>query len=125
MALDRAGDLYVADGYGNRIQEFDGQGRFVRKWGGPLAYGIYGPFNGWFITVTALAFDSTGNVFAADFHNDRIQKFTADGSFLTAFGRKGRGPGEFRSAIGVAIADDGSVFATDFLNARVEKWRAP
>lgn len=62
-------------------------------------------------------------MFAADFYNHRIQKFAADGTFLTGFGAKGSGPGEFQHAIAVAAADDGTIFAVDFGNNRVEKWR--
>ncbi|MCZ6638220.1 MAG: 6-bladed beta-propeller, partial [Alphaproteobacteria bacterium] len=64
-----------------------------------------------------------GNIFVADFYNDRIQKFSFDGTFLSAFGEKGSGPGQFNHAIAVAIAKDGSVFAADFLNNRIHKWR--
>jgi DNA-binding beta-propeller fold protein YncE len=84
---------------------------------------IYGPFNGWFATLTRVTVDKSGNVFVADFYNHRIQKFTGDGEFLTSFGTKGQGSGQFNHAIGVAAADDGTVFATDFGNSRVQKWR--
>lgn len=123
VALDRAGKVYMADGYGHRIQVFDSDGKFVRKWGGPLARGIGGPFNGWFKTVTSVDVGPDGNLFVADFYNDRVQKFTPDGTFLTSFGRKGVGPGQFDHTIAVAVAQDGTVFVADFLNNRIEKWR--
>ena len=102
MALEPKGTLYVADGYNDRIQAFGVDGRFLGKWGGPFAANIWGPFRGWFVTVTGLAVDGAGNVFAADFYNHRVQKFSPDGAFLTA---------------------DGSVFVTDFGNHRITKWR--
>ncbi len=123
VALARDGRLYVADGYGNRIEVFDSAGAFVSKWGGPFAMGIYGPFNGWFIVVTSIVLDAQGNVFAADFYSHRIQKFRADGTFLTSFGGKGTGPGQFNHAIAVAVANNGALFAVDFGNNRIEKWR--
>lgn len=123
VALDRSGNAYVADGYGHRIQVFGLAGSFVRKWGGPFARGIYGPFNGWFTTVTSIAIDEHDNLFAADFYNHRVQKFTADGTFLTSFGGEGTGPGQFDHAIAVAVAEDGTVFVADFLNHRIQKWR--
>lgn len=122
-ALGPDGSLLVADGYGNRIQVFDAAGKFLGKWGGPFAMGVYGPFRGWFSTVTAIALDAQGNVFATDFHNSRIQKFRPDGTFLASFGRRGNGPGEFDHAIAAAVAKDGTVFAVDFANNRVEKWQ--
>jgi DNA-binding beta-propeller fold protein YncE len=67
--------------------------------------------------------DKAGNVFTADFYNNRIQKFSASGTFLTAFGEAGEGPGQMTYVTGVAVADDGSVFATDFAGNRITKWR--
>lgn len=123
VAIGPEGTVYVADGYNDRIQAFDGQGAFLRKWGGPFALNIFGPFNGWFATVTGVAVDRQGKLFAADFYNHRIQKFSADGGFLTSFGSRGDGPGQFEYAIGVAVADDGTLFAVDFGNDRIHKWR--
>jgi len=123
VALAIDGSLYVADGYNDRIQAFGSNGAFLRKWGGPFATNIFGPFNGWFATVTSVTVDRKGHVFVADFYNHRIQKFAADGTFLTRFGAKGSDPGQFDHAIAVAVADDGTVFAVDFGNNRVERWR--
>ena len=123
VALGSDGTFYVADGYNDRIQAFGADGTFLRKWGGPFAMNIFGHFNGWFATVTGVAVDQKGNVFAADFYNHRIQKFRADGTFLTSFGSKGSGPGQFDHAIAVAVAGDGTVFTVDFGNHRIEKWQ--
>ncbi|MBI3937759.1 MAG: 6-bladed beta-propeller, partial [Betaproteobacteria bacterium] len=114
IALGPDGALYVADGYNDRIQVFGPDGIFRRKWGGPFAMNVFGPFNGWFATVTRVTVDRSGNVFVADFYKHRIQKFTADGKFLTSFGTKGEGPGRFNHAIAVAVAGDGAVFAVDY-----------
>lgn len=123
VAVSHGGNVYTADGYGNRIQVFSPEGTFLRKWGGPFARGIYGPFNGWFTTATSVAIDAEGNVFVADFYNNRIQKFSADGGFRTSFGGKGGGAGQFAHVIAVAVAKDGTVFAADFGNNRIERWR--
>lgn len=123
VAIDQTGNLYIADGYGNRIQVFAADGAFLRKWGGPFARGIYGPFNGWFSTVTSIAFGPRGDLFAADFHNHRVQKFSPEGTFLTSFGSQGAGPGQLEYALAVAVAKDGSVFVADLGNNRVTQWR--
>jgi sugar lactone lactonase YvrE len=122
-ALAADGTLYVADGYADRIQAFAPDGKLLTKWGGPFAMNVFGPFNGWFAVTTNVAVAPDGNIFVADFYNDRVQKFAPDGAFLTSFGKTGEGPGQFRHAIAVAIADDGTVFVADFLNNRIQKWR--
>ncbi|HDH08969.1 MAG TPA: 6-bladed beta-propeller, partial [Gammaproteobacteria bacterium] len=123
VAVADDGTVYVADGYNDRVQVFDEQGQFVRKWGGPFGMDIFGPFNGWFATVTSITLDAQGNILVADFYNNRVQKFTPQGKFLSSFGKKGTGEGQFRKAIAVAVGADGSIFVTDFLNNRVQKWK--
>ncbi|MFQ6021987.1 MAG: NHL repeat-containing protein [Acidiferrobacterales bacterium] len=123
VALAGDGTLYVADGYADRVQVFSSAGPFLRKWGGPFAINIFGPFNSWFATVTGITVDHEGNVFVADFYNNRIQKFTADGQFVTAFGERGSELGQFNKAIAVAVASDGTVFTVDYGNNRIQKWQ--
>lgn len=122
VAIAPDGTLFVADGYNDRVQVFDTGGNFSHKWGGPFAINIFGPFNGWFATVTNIAIDDQGNVFVADFYNHRIQKFTPNGTFLTAFGAEGSGPGEFFFPIALDVMPDGSLYVVDFGNNRIQKW---
>ncbi|MDT8320045.1 MAG: NHL repeat-containing protein [Xanthomonadales bacterium] len=121
VAIAADGGFYVADGYNDRVQQFGPDGAFIRKWGGPFGANIFGPFKGWFATATSIDVGPDGAVYVADFYNDRVQKFTAEGAFLTAFGTPAEGPGH--SEIAVAVAADGSVWATHFAGHRVEKWR--
>ncbi len=123
VALARDGQLYVADGYNDRVQAFASDGAFGGKWGGPFAMDIFGPFNGWFAVTTGVAVGPDGNIFVADFYNNRVQKFTPDGAFLASFGGTGTGAGQFQHAIAVDVAEDGTVFVADFLNNRIQKWR--
>lgn len=122
VAIAPNGKLYVADGYNDRVQVFNTDGTFSHKWGGPFAANIHGPFNGWFATLTGISLGPKGNVFVADFYNDRIQKFTPGGEFLTSFGRSGSGKGALRFPIAVAVADNGDVFVADYGNNRITKW---
>lgn len=122
-ALGHDYTLYAADGYNDRVQAFTPDGAFSHKWGGPFAMDIFGPFNGWFAVTTSIAIGPAGNVFVADFYNDRVQKFAPGGTFLTAFGETGDGAGQFGHAMAVAVAGDGSVFVADFLNNRIQEWR--
>ncbi len=76
VAWDAAGDIFVADGYGNaRIAKFDKNGKFLKTWGSR------GSQSGQFDVLTSLATDAQGNVYAADRGNKRIQVFDNDGNF--------------------------------------------
>jgi DNA-binding beta-propeller fold protein YncE len=78
VAWDAAGNIYVADGYGNsRIAKFDKNGKFIKSWGSTGA----GP--GQFNSVRGIALDAQGNVYVADGGNKRIQVFDGDGTFKT------------------------------------------
>ena len=121
VAIAPDGGFYVADGYNDRIQQFGSDGQFIRKWGGPFGMNIFGPFKGWFTTATSIAVSLGGTVYVADFYNDRIQKFTANGAFLTAFGIPSEGPGH--TEITVAVDANGIVWTANFANNRVEKWQ--
>jgi len=121
VAINDQGTLYVADGYNDRVLAFSLDGELLYRWGGPFAMNIFGPFNGWFATVTGISIGSRGDVFVADFYNDRVQKFTAEGEFLNTFGIKSTTP--THTAIAVAEAEDGSVFVADYANHQIQMWQ--
>lgn len=121
VATGRDGTLYVADGYNDRIQQFSAQGELIRKWGGPLAMNIHGSFDGWFSVVTSIAVGPEGNLFVADFYNNRVQKFTLDGEFITSFQLPAEKPSH--SAIALDVDETGSVFVANFAANRITVWR--
>jgi streptogramin lyase len=123
VALDSDGGFFVADGYNDRVQHFGPDGEIRHKWGGPFAMNVFGPFKGWFTTVTSVAIGPDGHVFVADFYNDRVQKFTASGRYLTAFGTAEEGPGQ--TEIAVAVDPGGTVWTTNLAGNRIEKWEQP
>jgi len=80
VAWDAAGNIYVADGYGNaRIAKYEPTGKYIKSWGSR------GTANGQFNIVHGIAVDAQGNVYAADEGNRRIQVFDANGTFKKAF----------------------------------------
>ena len=91
-------------------------GTFLTTWGS----GGNGP--GQFFNNTGVAVDASGNVFAADSGNYRIQKFDNGGTFLTTWGSGGSGPGQFNIPVGVAVDGSGNVFVADTLNERIQKF---
>lgn len=121
VALADDGTLFVADGFNDRVQAFGPDGEFLRKWGGPFAINISGGRSGWFAVPTSIALGPGDTVFVADQENNRVQKFTRKGVFLTAFGTPRDGPGYTESA--VAVASDGTVYTVNLIDNRVETWQ--
>ena len=84
VAWDQAGNIYVADGFGNaRIAKYEPSGRYIKSWGSR------GSAQGQFDTPHGIAIDSQGNVYVADAGNKRIQVFDGDGTFKTQFAEVG------------------------------------
>ena len=80
VAWDTAGNIYVADGFGNaRIAKFDKNGKFVKSWGSR------GVATGQFNNPRGIVIDAQNTVYVADTGNRRIQVFDADGNFKTQF----------------------------------------
>jgi len=78
MVVSPAGDVFVADGYGNsRVVHFDRNGKFVK------AFGKMGVGPGEFSLVHSIVMDSRGRLYVADRNNVRIQVFDQDGNFLS------------------------------------------
>jgi sugar lactone lactonase YvrE len=78
VAWDAAGDIFVADGYGNaHIAKFDNNGKFHKS------RGSRGSGPGQFDTPHSIAVDAHGNVYVADLGNQRIQVFDNEGAFKT------------------------------------------
>lgn len=77
VGWDKAGNIYVADGYGNsRIVKFDAQGNFLKAWG------EWGDGPGQFKLPHSVVVDERGRVIVADRENRRIQLFDTEGRFL-------------------------------------------
>ncbi|MDP2947984.1 MAG: TIGR03663 family protein, partial [Chloroflexota bacterium] len=121
LAVDRDGNLYVADSGNNRIQKFDREGKFIAQVGKP------GSGEGEFNEPWGVAVDSQGNVYVADTWNHRIQKFDRDLKFLTQWGRPASDlnnpkPFDFWGPRDVAIDPDGNVWVTDTGDNRLLKF---
>ncbi len=88
-----------------------------------FSFGSEGSGNGQLTLPTGAATDAQGDVYVADYGNNRIEKFDASGRYLASFGSKGTGPGQFKEGVtGVAVGPEGEVYATDFEGSRVEKF---
>ncbi|OPZ44804.1 MAG: Virginiamycin B lyase [Euryarchaeota archaeon ADurb.BinA087] len=117
VAVDGAGNVYVADTQNDRVQKFTVTGTFITKWGSN------GPGDGKFSFPHAVAVDTEGNVYVADTYNHRIQKFTPNGTFIMTWGE---GPeladGKFSYPHAVAVDTEGNVYVADSYNHRIQKF---
>jgi tripartite motif-containing protein 71 len=64
--------------------------------------------------------DASGNVFVVDEGNNRIQKFDANGSFITKWGTLGSGDGQFEEPTSIALDSSGNVYGVDRGNSRIQ-----
>jgi DNA-binding beta-propeller fold protein YncE len=113
--------VYVTDGSGSatrHVFQYTATGTFVRSWGAS------GSGNGAFSFPAGIAVGPTGNVYAADFGNQRVQMFDAAGTFLKAWGSLGSGDGQFQGPDGVATDSAGQVYVTEDSNQRVQLFDA-
>lgn len=133
LAVDSAGNVYIADWGDNRIRKVDRNGIITTVAGnGTAAYGgDQGPatqaqLNG----PAGLALDTAGNMYIADQNNLRVRKVDTNG-IITTFagagvpGYNGDG-GPATSATlwfpsGVGFDDAGNLYISDDTNARVRK----
>lgn len=108
VAVDGEGNVAVADFHNERIQRFDGQGKFL----GVLA--AYGPALGEVKYPRALAFDRSGDLYVFEQGNGgRVQKFDPKGRPLLAFSKKGAGPSAFQGAADLTVASDGMIYVAE------------
>ncbi|KAG8226087.1 hypothetical protein J437_LFUL006394 [Ladona fulva] len=116
VAVDKRGNIVVADRSNNRIQIFSSDGRFIR------AFGSQGSGCGEFERPAGVACDCLGRIVVADKDNHRIQVFSAaDTSFLLMFGERGSRVGQFHYPWDVDCApDSGAIVVSDTRNHRIQ-----
>ena len=82
VAVDSSGNVYVSNcdssiGSGD-IQKYNSKGIFL------FGFGSFSSIDG-DLNPESIAVDSSGNVYVADYDNNRIQKFSRNGSFITTW----------------------------------------
>jgi hypothetical protein len=60
-----------------------------------------------------VAVDDKGNIHILDAGNHKIKTYDKEGTYLTAFGRKGSGPGEFVGATRLEVFPGGNIMIND------------
>jgi hypothetical protein len=87
-----------------------------------LQWGTPGTGNGQLDRPYAIAADTVGYVYVTDQYNERVEKFTSNGTYVTQWGSLGNGNGQFNNPLGVASDGASSVYVVDQFNGRVEKF---
>ncbi|MGC2374141.1 MAG: SMP-30/gluconolactonase/LRE family protein [Solirubrobacteraceae bacterium] len=112
---DSSGNVWVADTWNNRVQEFSSTGTFIRQ------FGSVGTGNGQFKNPYGIAVDTEKHVWVSDTSNFRIEEFSAEGTFIRAFGTEGSGNGQLKYPEGIAVRE-GNVWVVDKNNDRLEEF---
>jgi DNA-binding beta-propeller fold protein YncE len=129
LALDRFGNLYVADTGNHAIRKIAPDGSVTTLAGD----GQPGDADGRgaaarFRAPVGLALDQHGNVYVADTYNDRIRRITPEGVVTTLAGgvRPGNADGPaidaaFDTPSAIAVGKDGSLFVADTGNNAIRR----
>jgi sugar lactone lactonase YvrE len=137
VAVDRRGDLYIADNAGDRVYRVDDHG-VIRTVAGSVSgtgkrLGDGGPATSAFIDVpAAVEVDRRGNLLIADHHGERIRKVDPRGIISTIAGTGAKGPSLERGPAtklnlhdpnGLALGEPGILYVADLFNARIRALR--
>jgi DNA-binding beta-propeller fold protein YncE len=111
-------ELFIADSCNHRIVVTDPEGNVLRTIGRP------GRALGEFSYPYGVHVYDDGSFLVVEFHNNRIQKFSADGRARGVWGRVGFRPGELQYPW-AAEGDDQRTYVLDSGNNRVQVIRTP
>lgn len=132
VAVAPNGNVYVADGSG-RAQYFTSTGSFLAEWEPvdeisadstyleeEICGFIHASESGLFSGTAEMDIGPNGDVYVADPESYCVRHFTAAGSYIGKWGRKGTGGGEFNGPVDVAVAPNGAVYVADLGNDRIQ-----
>ena len=129
LAVDSAGNVYVADALNNAVRKIDTSGHVTTFAGnGTPGFSDGNGFNATFSNPEGVAVDGAGNVYVTDTLNNAIRKIDAS-SNVTTFAGNGT-PGflngvsthaTFSSPVGVAADGAGNIYVGDAGNNVVRK----
>jgi DNA-binding beta-propeller fold protein YncE len=108
VAVGADGLIYVVDSFADQVRMYEAGGAFLRTFGEELDFPV------------ALDIDpNTGNVLVLDQRNRRIQVYTPDGTWGSAFGEYGDEDYQLQSPQGIHVDDAGRVWVADAVRGEV------
>ena len=125
LALDLAGNLYIADYYNQRVRRVSPNGVIITVAGNGVAghSGDSGPATSAQLnSPQGVAVDSAGNLYIADSGNQRIRRVSANGTITTAAGTGTAGysgdsglatSAQLCNPLGVAVDANGNLYIAD------------
>ena len=131
LDVDQEGNVWVTDAVANKYIQDEARGHQVIKFNPEgevlMVLGTPGePGNGrdHFDRPSDVVVANNGDIFVADGHarnsNNRVVKFSSDGTYLKDWGSTGYAPGEFRQLHAIAIDQRGRLFVADRQNNRIQ-----
>lgn len=133
VAVDAAGNLYVADSDYNAIRMITPNGAVTTLAGNPAST-VPGGADGTgaaarFNSPRGVAVDGAGNVYVTDTANDTIRRVSPTGTVTTVAGAAGNagtldatgGAARFNAPTGVAIGMDGTLYVCDAGNTSIRR----
>ena len=124
--VDDDGNVWVADarGEGNRghqVIKFSPDGNVLMKLG---TAGVAGRTQSTFDQPNDVLVAPNGDIFVGDGHpadgNNRVVKFSSDGTYLMEWGETGSAPGQFRTPHALAMDSQGLLYVGDRSNRRIQ-----
>ena len=124
--VDDDGNVWVADarGEGNRghqVIKFSSDGDVLIRLG---TAGVAGRTQSTFDQPNDVLVAPNGDIFVGDGHpangNNRIVKFSSDGTYLMEWGETGSAPGQFRTPHALAMDSQGLLYVGDRSNRRIQ-----
>lgn len=128
--VDRDGNVWVTEAgesepgasrvFGHQVFKFSPEGEVLMTLG---EAGVPGDGPNHFIQPSDVITAPNGDIFVVDGHatdgNNRIVKYSSDGTFIKAFGGTGYGPGQLRGPHAIAMDGEGRLFVADRQNQRI------
>ena len=124
--VDDQGNVWVADarGEGNRghqVIKFSPKGEVLMRLG---TAGVAGRTEETFDQPNDVLVAPNGDIFVGDGHpangNNRIVKFSSDGTYITEWGETGSEPGQFHTPHALAMDSQGLLYVGDRSNRRIQ-----